>query len=842
MVGASNCPQCGKPVAPEVREALCPRCLLKLGLDGPRETPTSTASTRDIDALLVEDGDRRIGPYRLLHRLGEGGMGEVWLAEQQEPVRRKVALKLIKAGMDTKQVIARFESERQALALMNHPSIARVFDAGATERGLPYFAMEYVKGEPITSYCDRHRLPMQERLELFMRVCNGVQHAHQKGIIHRDIKPSNVLVAIQDDKPVPKIIDFGVAKATQQRLTEKTVFTQMGVMIGTPEYMSPEQAEMTGLDVDTRTDVYSLGVMLYELLTGALPFDSKQLREAGFDEIRRRIREEEPSKPSTRLSTSGDGSTESASARRSDPSTLARLLRGDLDWITMMALEKDRTRRYGSPSELAADVSRHLKHEPVVASPPGTAYRMGKFVRRHRLGVLAAAAVLLALIVGLAGATWGLIRAQRAEVHAKQEAATAEQVSGFLVGLFEVSDPSEARGNSITAREILDKGAREIDETLSDRPAVQSRLMRTMGNVYRNLGLYEQARPLLEGALETRRQLPIGRDSTTTQLMNDLAILYGLQGSYEQAEPILLEAIEEQRRMLGNDHPATLTSLNSLGMLYLEMNRYEEAEQIMLEALGLQTSVLGVDHIKTLITMSNLALLCTKLGRYEDAERFQSEALDRQRRVLGPDHPSTLLSMGNLATVYSDQGRNVAAETLFNETLQIRRRVLGSDHPETLSTMNNLALLFDRQDRYEEAEPLFVETLDVARRVLGADHVGTLVTMGNLGYLYVRQGRYDKAEPLLAEAVQGVRRSLPRVHLVTGFTFRKYGACLTKLHRYDEAEEQLLQAHDAVVASVGAEHREAVTVATKLADLYDAWGKSDKATEWRAKLPVQDPE
>jgi non-specific serine/threonine protein kinase/serine/threonine-protein kinase len=670
LAETSHCPECGEPLAPASPGSPCPKCLLKLGLDMPPGPLESAATTRDADSLPSEDDDRRIGPYRVLQKLGEGGMGEVWLAEQHEPVRRKVALKLIKAGMDTKQVIARFESERQALALMNHPSIARVFDAGATERGLPYFAMEYVKGEPITSYCDRQRLSMQERLELFMRVCDGVQHAHQKGIIHRDIKPSNVLVAIQDDKPVPKIIDFGVAKATQQRLTEKTVFTQMGAMIGTPEYMSPEQAEMTGLDVDTRTDVYSLGVMLYELLTGALPFDSKQLREAGFDEIRRRIREEEPSKPSTRLSTLGDGSTESASARRSDPSTLARLLRGDLDWITMMALEKDRTRRYGSPSELAADVSRHVKHEPVVASPPGAGYRMGKFVRRHRLGVLAAGAILLALVVGLTGATWGLVRAQRAEVQAKQEAATAEQVSRFLVGLFEVSDPSEARGNTITAREILDRGSSKIEQELKDQPRVQARLMLTMGAVYRTLGLHDEAQPLLESSLAARRRLLGDVHPETLDSIRETGFLFQRQGNFDDARLYYDEALEKRRRVLVDDHSDTLQSVNDIGVLLQRQGRTAEAETHLREALEGRRRVLGDDDGATITSIINFAHALHDQGRLEEAEPYYLEALERSRRVLGEDHGETLRVINNLALLYQARGQMEQAESYARQSIE----------------------------------------------------------------------------------------------------------------------------------------------------------------------------
>ncbi len=366
--------------------------------DSPRDhtdddiKPTELPSTES--AFTSGESGGQIGPYRLLEKIGEGGMGEVWAAEQRVPVRRRVALKVIKRGMDTKQVIARFEAERQALAMMNHPAVAKIFDAGETPRGRPFFAMEYVEGVPITEHCDRQRLTLRERLELFVQVCAGVQHAHQKAIIHRDLKPSNVLVAIQDGMPVPKIIDFGVAKATAQRLTERTVYTELGVLIGTPEYMSPEQAEMTGESVDTRTDVYSLGVILYELLVGALPFDPKELRKAGFDEIRRKIREEEPSKPSTKVNTlDSERSNESLRRRRTDHSTLIRQLRGDLDWIAMKALEKNRSRRYGSPSELAADLERYLTNEPVVARPPSAGYRARKFARRHR--VVVGVAVLL---------------------------------------------------------------------------------------------------------------------------------------------------------------------------------------------------------------------------------------------------------------------------------------------------------------------------------------------------------------------------------------------------------------------------------------------------------------
>jgi serine/threonine protein kinase len=463
---------------------------------------------------LGSTAGERIGPYRLLRLLGEGGMGQVWEAEQEKPVRRKVALKLIKWGMDTKAVVARFEAERQALALMNHPNVAKVFDAGATEQGRPYFVMELVKGESITKYCDRQRLTTKERLQLFMQVCEGVQHAHQKGIIHRDVKPSNILVQVEGDKPVPKIIDFGVAKATEQRLTERTVFTEFGQLIGTPEYMSPEQAEMTAQDIDTRTDVYSVGVLLYRLLVGALPFE--RLREEAFDEIRRRIREEEPSKPSTRLSTLGDASTESAAKRRTDPRSLARQLRGDLDWITMKALEKDRTRRYPTASELAADIRRYMKDEPVSAGAPGRVYRLKKYIKRNKGAVYSAMCLLV--VAAVLGA-FGMVQTIRLSQEQKDDRlyyAGHTRASDFWAGLLLTIGL-----DSKDTRRILDVAERTIGGELpipdfgfrgesgkhmdlagaeswrADR-RIRMNVLSTVGRAYTRLELYDEAIRVLQ--------------------------------------------------------------------------------------------------------------------------------------------------------------------------------------------------------------------------------------------------------------------------------------------------------------------------------------------------------
>ncbi len=560
-----------------------------------------------------KQGDR-LGPYRILRKIGEGGMGEVWEAEQREPVRRRVALKVIKRGMDTREVIARFETERQALALMSHRSIARVYDAGSTPSGRPYFAMEYVEGIPITDYCDRHRLSARDRLELLLEVCSAVQHAHQKGIIHRDLKPSNLLVKVEEGVAVPKVIDFGVAKATAQRLTEKTLFTQLGQWVGTPEYMSPEQADLTGLDVDTRTDVYALGVVLYELLVGAKPFDPETLRRAGFDEVRRVIREEDPPRPSTRLSSLGDGSTLAARNRRVDAATLRRDLEGDLDSITMKALEKDRTLRYGSPVELAADVERYLNHEPVLASPPGVVYRVRKFARRHRLLVTAAALVTTALVVGAVATLWQAQIANRERAKAERRFNELRSLANSFI--FEVYDGIEDLPGATPVREVVVRRALEYLDNLAVEAQGDRELQKELAAAYTRVGAVQ---------------------GTPSQA--NLGDYGGAQKSFEKAVRILTElqasdpADIESRQELARAHMRLAELLEAVASTAEAASSYEAARALVEKAAKHPSAPAELKHTLT-VANSRIADIRRRQGRYPEALALQREILAMEQEAL----------------------------------------------------------------------------------------------------------------------------------------------------------------------------------------------------------------
>jgi len=715
---------------------------------------------------------RSIGNYQLLKKLGEGGMGQVWLAEQTTPVRRQVALKLIRAGMCDETMLQRFQSERQSLAIMDHPSIAKVFEAGATADGQPYFVMEYVPGLPITDYCDQKRLGIRKRLELFMQVCEGVQHAHQKSIVHRDIKPANILVVEVDGRPTARIIDFGLAKAIIPRGFGGAAVTLEGTPLGTPAYMSPEQASPDVADVDTRTDVYSLGVVLYELLTGTLPFDPKQWENKPLDFVLRQLREGNPPRPSTQFnkkaSTQREAATAAADVRNTDPTRLVTLLRGDLDWITMKALEKNRARRYGTPSEFSADISRYLNDEPVLAGPETAGYRIQKYVVRHRLA-LGIAVILLVMVTGfvvtqaveLRRISQERDRATRERDRAAKERDRATHITDFLSKMFKVSNPSEARGNSITAREILDKASADVGASLTKDPELQAQMMHVMGDVYDNLGLYARAESLQKESMQIRQRVLGPEHSDTLESANSLAITLSHEGRYADAEKLFRETLDIRRRVLVPEDPDTLKSMNNFAYVLEREGHYAEAEKLFRETIDTRRRVLGPEHPYTLASMGNLAGVLDGEGRYAEAEKLDRETLEIQRRVLGPEDPSTLLSMNSLANVLDDESRYAEAEKLYRETLDIRRRVLGDEHMDTLQSMNNLGSVLDHEGHSSEAEKLYRETLEIQRRVLSPDHPDTANSMYNVACMAARRGQRDEAIALLREAVDhGLRPSI----------------------------------------------------------------------------------
>ncbi|MGQ0722282.1 MAG: tetratricopeptide repeat protein [Candidatus Eiseniibacteriota bacterium] len=729
---------------------------------------------------------QQIGPYRILEKIGEGGFGEIYAAQQTEPVKRRVALKVLKAGMDTKAVLARFEAERQALAMMDHPSIAKVLDAGETDRGRPFFVMDLVQGVPITEYCEKHSLSIRARLELFITVCQAVQHAHQKGIIHRDLKPSNILVTLADGTPRAKVIDFGIAKATTGSLSERTVYTQMGQLIGTPAYMSPEQAEMGALDIDTRADVYSLGVVLYELLTGILPFDPEALAKMGYVELRRVLREEEPARPSAMAGTRSAVAKEAASRPEGDIRTLTRRLKGELDWIVLKAMEKDRTRRYETANGFAMDIRRYLKDEPVIAGPPSAAYRFRKFAKRNKLVLGVVAAVLVTVTAALIESN-----RQRARVQAARDESDA--VTGFLENMLTSVSPGEL-GRDVTVREVLDGAAKTIGDGFQDQPLIQARLRLTIGNTYRRLGEYAPAESLVEEALAARAA-----------------------------------------RLSAGD-PGLLDAMATLGELYRAQGRFDKAEAILAEALASSPDINGDNAEQVVPAMTTLSGAYLGQGKVAAAESLAKVVLDEGLPLLGEEHPEIRKAMNNLATMYVDQRRYEEAVKMLQRVLAVDSRTLGPEHPDVLLRMSNLAVAQKKQGDVAAAESLYVRVLEVRRRKLGETHPNVLTSKSNLAALWIEQGRFAEAEPMIEDVVTVTRATLPDYKGQLGNALAWQGECLRGLGRHDAAERALLEAHPLLVEAYGPTQERTVRAVSFLIKLYESRGDPARAASWRGQL------
>ncbi len=806
------------------------------------EVPLVDSGPGVVNVLLsrpapVDEGrGDRIGRFRLGEKIGEGGCGVVYLAEQEQPVRRSVALKVIKLGMDTHAVIARFELEQQAMALMDHPNIAKVFEAGATEMGRPFFAMELVRGIRITDYCDRGRLPVRERLGLFVQICQAIQHAHQKGVIHRDIKPSNILVTTGEDQGVPgcpKIIDFGIAKAVRGRLIDRTLLTAIEQIVGTPGYMSPEQTRGSEEDVDTRSDVYSLGVLLYELITGRTPFDAGDLLTAGADEIQRRIREDEPRRPSSLLAALDAGTLAAVARNRgTDSSGLVRQVRGDLDWIVMRCLEKDRTRRFETVNGLARDAQRYLADEPVESCPPSAAYRFRKFARRHRAALAVAAALTVTLAAATAVSTAQAVRATRAERRAATEAASSEAVSNFLQNdLLAQAAPDNQPDRGLKLRTVLDRAAGRIEGRFDDQPLVEASIQETIGNTYGSLGDYPLMQAHLERALRLRREAFGPGDPRTLSVMGGIILSLRSQGKFREAEDLGVKTLEQQRRAPGPEHPDTVSTMASLASTYYLDGKWSDAERLNLQVFEIRRRTLGPGNIETIKSMNNLAILYGYEGKLAEAEALASQTVDLAGHALGPEHPETLRAMNSLTVEYINRGKLAEAEALAVRTLELRRRIVGPEHPDTLITMKYVADIYKDERKLDLAEDLYTATLEVEKRILGPEHPFTLNAMNNFAQLLRTEGKLPEAESVAAETLGVRRRVLGPEYIETLGTMNTLAGIYQDEGRWDEAEALFGQSLAAKKRVVGPEHPFTLTTMDNLATLLRLRGRLAEAEE-----------
>jgi serine/threonine protein kinase/Tfp pilus assembly protein PilF len=795
-----------------------------------------TPSSPVLPSLSSAAPGKEIGPFELIERLGEGGMGTVWRARQSRPVRREVALKLLRSGLDSPEAIARFETERQALALMDHDCIAKVYEAGATEDGFPYFAMEYVRGLPITAHCDKYRLTIPERLELFAHVCAGVQHAHQKAIIHRDLKPSNILVAGEGASALPKIIDFGVAKALGARLTDHTMVTYHGTLLGTPEYMSPEQVESTSVEVDTRADVYALGVLLYELLTGSVPFDSKRLRAAGYDGIRRILREEEPPTLSARLDETEPNDVAIIAARRkTEPAMLIHVVKDDLDWIVMKAMDKQPGRRYESASQLAEDLRRHLANEPVMARPPSTAYRLSKFLRRNRAAAAITATVATLVVVFGAIMAVQAARISKERDRAQSEARRAEAVSSYVLDLFASSDPTTEEydeAEAEAAHKMLMRGL-ENAESLADQPEAQADMLGGIGMTLLHRGFPEDAHEVLERAREVR---PDASDEVAARNLLMLGRAKMDLGEYAEASSLLVRSIALEDSLHSGMHSDQGTARRWLGELRRIEKKYDEAEKLLREASDIQRKTQGPEDLDYATTISSLSHVMRMTGRLEECLALLQETKRIQEKVLGPRHADVAVNMLNIAGVLRELGRKDEAEPLYKDALQMHREMFGETSASTAIAYNNYGVFLRETGKPKESIPLLEKAVAISEETSGRESPGTARYVSNLGRACTLAGDPVTGERYLRRALNIQSAIVPETDTSIAAMRADLGESLMAQKRYADAERELLKSQQTFEAAKGADHDLTKKAVERLVRLYDEWKKADSAATWRSRL------
>ena len=796
------------------------------------------------NGILPSEGER-VGPYRVVEPLGRGGMGAVLLAERADgQFEQRVALKLIRGGAASEQIVRRFQSERQILARLQHPHIARLLDGGLTDDGRPYFAMEYVDGVPLDQYCDANDAFTDKQIQLFRMVCEAVQYAHRRLVVHRDLKPSNILVT--SDGTV-KLLDFGIAKVlSDDGAPAAGTLTQTGHAVMTPAYAAPEQLRRG--PVTTATDVYALGVVLYELLAGRRPHDLSGCTPA---EIERAVCEQPPDPPSAVA-----------------PPGRRRALRGDLDVIVMKALRTEPERRYASAEQLADDLQHHLDGRPVTAQPDTVGYRTRKFFQRHRASVTAATLIVM-LIAALVG--FYTIRLAQERDRARLEATTATLVSDFLQGLFAVSDPSASGGEDLTARAVLDQGAERIEHELADQPVVQARMMHVMGEVYQSLGAFDAAAPLLERALALRRESLSAEHLDVASSLNSLAVLRQETGQYAAADSLFRAALALQEKGLGPDDPAVAATLHNWGTLLHVQGQYERADSLFQRALTIRTAQFGAADPRTASTLNERATLRFDQDDLEGAETLYRQALEVRRRHFEGDHPDVAASLNNLAMVLRHKGQFDDAEALYREALAVRERLYDGPHPDVAHTLNHLARLYSSRGEYAAAEPVARRALAMRIEVFGAEHVETTASMGNLAGILGGLGRHEEQathyrralgivqatlgpeHPYVAalgyslgsayhaagdsvEAERRYRESLtlhrqlfPEGHANTAYPLIRLGALLSETGRADEAEPLLREAIALRTDALGADHWRVAVARSTLGLCLTALGRDAEA-------------